>query len=187
MTTNPYASPESQVLDISPADTAETSAPFFAVSTTKLVVLSFCTLGIYQLYWFYQNWRLIKRRTRENIMPVWRAIFGIFFCYSLFSRVRNHDPQSSAAKLDAGPLAAGWIVLGILARLPEPYWMITFLSVFVLLPVQGAINSINRQEAPDSDPNSRFSAWNWLAVVLGLPMLALMVYATLFIPTEQAL
>jgi hypothetical protein len=31
----------------------EVQTPFFAVSVTKLVVLSFCTLGLYQIYWFF--------------------------------------------------------------------------------------------------------------------------------------
>ena len=187
MSANPYAAPESPVLDNIAADAAANRAAFFAVSPLKLVILSFCTLGGYQLYWFYQNWKHIKRRTGENIMPVWRTLFGLFFCYSLFSRVRDYGPASASPKLDAGPLAAGWIILAMLGRLPEPYWMITFLSVFVLLPVQGAITTINREEAPDLDPNSGFSAWNWLAVVVGLPVLALMVYATLFIPADPAL
>jgi hypothetical protein len=29
-----------------------------------------------------------------------------------------------------GPLAAGWIVFSILARLPDPFWLATFLAVF---------------------------------------------------------
>jgi hypothetical protein len=142
-------------------------------------------MGIYQLYWFYQNWRLVKRRTGEDIMPVWRALFGVFFCYSLFNRIRNHNADSSASKLAAGPLAAGWIILGVLGRLPEPYWLITFVSVVVMLPVQGAINTINDEEAPGLDPNSSFSAWNWVAVALGIPMMALMLYGALLLPPEQ--
>jgi hypothetical protein len=29
---------------------------YFPVSRLKLAVMSTCTLGIYELYWFYKNW-----------------------------------------------------------------------------------------------------------------------------------
>jgi hypothetical protein len=40
-----------------------------------------------------------------------------------------------------------------------------------LLPVQAYVNRINQASAPDHDPNSRFDAWNWVAVVVGGPLL----------------
>jgi hypothetical protein len=39
--------------------------------------------------------------------------------------------------------------------------------VLFLVPVQDAINAINRAETPDHDPNDRFTAWNWLLIVVG--------------------
>ena len=51
---------------------------FFAVSVTKLVVLSFCTLGVYPIYWFYINWKIIKEQEQVHILPFWRAIFSTF-------------------------------------------------------------------------------------------------------------
>jgi len=70
------------------ATTLET--PFFAVSLVKLVVLSLCTLGVYQWYWFYQNWRLIKDWERLHISPFWRTFWGYFFCHACFTRIREH-------------------------------------------------------------------------------------------------
>ena len=35
---------------------------YFPVSNTKLVLLSVCTLGLYEFYWFYKNWALVKER-----------------------------------------------------------------------------------------------------------------------------
>lgn len=31
------------------------SSPYFSVSVRKLVVMSLCTFGLYDLYWFYQQ------------------------------------------------------------------------------------------------------------------------------------
>lgn len=47
----------------------------FPVSPLKLVVMSTVTLGIYEIYWFYKNWKLVKQQTDRDIMPFWRAFF----------------------------------------------------------------------------------------------------------------
>jgi len=40
--------------------------PLFPVATHKFIVLSICTLGIYELYWCYQNWKRIKAASRPH-------------------------------------------------------------------------------------------------------------------------
>jgi hypothetical protein len=45
----------------------DSQAPYFAVSLLKLTVMSVCTFGIYELYWFYKNWRLIMEREKIDI------------------------------------------------------------------------------------------------------------------------
>ena len=50
--------------------------PYFPVSTLKLVIMSFCTLGVYEIYWFWMNWCSIKRHGERNIMPIWRSLFA---------------------------------------------------------------------------------------------------------------
>jgi hypothetical protein len=42
-----------------------------------------------------------------------------------------------------------------------------FLSPLLLAHVQLHVNHINEMLAPDHDRNARFSAWNWLTVVVG--------------------
>ena len=51
--------------------------PFYCVSATKLAILSFATLGLYELFWFYKNWALIRARTGRDISPFWSAFFSI--------------------------------------------------------------------------------------------------------------
>ena len=183
MSANPYAPPQSEVADVAAIATPAGMPVFFPVSQTKLLVLSFCTLGLYEVYWFYQQWKLVRDRTGERMVPAMRAIFAVFFVYQLFDKVRKHDPESSAASLSAGPLAAAWIVLALLWKLPDPYWLLTFLGIFVLLPVQGAMNAVNRRADPKHDPNTRFSAWNWVAVGLGGPFFLLAVVGA-FLPPQ---
>jgi hypothetical protein len=167
MSTNPYAPPSATVADI--PDTASTVEPiFFPVSVLKLGVLSTCTLGLYQVYWFYQHWRRLKEREGYQCNPALRAIFSVFYCYPLFGRIRESGGKLGVAgSLVAGPLATAWILTSLTHRLPEPYWLVTYLSVLFLLPAQAYANRVNEAVTPGHDPNARFSAWNWIAVVIG--------------------
>lgn len=86
MDANPYAPPTAAVEDI---PEAIEKPPYFAVTTFKFIVLSLCTLGLYEMYWFYQNWHRIKERDGSAIMPAMRSIFSVFFCYQCFDRIRD--------------------------------------------------------------------------------------------------
>jgi hypothetical protein len=77
--------------------------------------------------------------------------------------------------LPAGALALAVLALALAANLPDPYWLLTMLSFFPLLPVQAAVNRVNRQLAPDAEPNARFGGWNIAGVVLGGVLVALAV------------
>jgi hypothetical protein len=175
MEENVYAPPRAPVADVRSAD-SDTGVFFFAVSPTKLVVMSVCTLGLYQIYWFYKQWVLIKQRSEPLIIPWARAFFGIFWCYSCFEFIRNDERTLNIEpSLPAGPLAIGWIAASLAWRLPQPYFLIGFLAPLLLVPVQRHVNHINATVAPDHDENSRFSGWNGLAVAAGGIFLALMI------------
>ena len=172
-------------VDLSDPNVTELKAPvFFPVSLVKLVVLSVCTLGLYEIYWFYKNWYFVKRREKSDIIPAARSIFAFFFCYALFRRVSDSAAKTNGNRPPAGALAAGWIVTTLLWRLPDPYWLVSFAAVLFMLPIQSAINSINAKEAPDHDRNGRFSAWNIAGVVIGGLFVILGVIGT-FLPAEQ--
>ncbi|HJR70574.1 MAG TPA: hypothetical protein VKA43_11075 [Gammaproteobacteria bacterium] len=178
MENNPYAPPKAAVADVEPA--ATDALAFFPVSRTKLVVMSLLTFTLYQLVWFYKNWAL-ERARGTPAMPIMRAIFAVFFCYSLFNRIRRRRNDLPSARLPAGVLAAGWIIVTLLSgvydrigmRVEEPalVFLVSLLlgysSVLFLIPVQNAVDTINRDEAPGHDPNSRFTVWNWLWMILG--------------------
>jgi hypothetical protein len=132
----------------------------FPVSLLKLTVMSIATFGIYELYWFYKNWKLIKQREKIKIAPFWRAFFAYFFCYQCFSDIRAQatslDLQQS---LSAGLLAVGWIITSLLWKLPDPYWVVSWFSFVFILPVQARANRINARITPDHDSNRSFTAW----------------------------
>lgn len=182
MSDNLYAPPASSLTGIRPADIASSTPPLFAVSLVKLVVLSICTLGFYEIYWFYRNWHLFKARSEPKILPVWRALFGVLFCYPCFRRIRDTGLEHGITPVPAaGALAAGWILVSITWKLPDPYWLVSMFAVVFLVPIQAYANRVNAAVAPDHDPNSRFSAWNWVTCVFGGLLLALAIVGT-FMP-----
>jgi hypothetical protein len=157
---------------------------YFAVSPLKLIVMSTCTFGLYEIYWFYRHWCSIQLHEKANIMPFARAFFAPLFCYALFKRIQiTGESHRMAMSLAPGPLAAGWFVFTILVRLPDPYWLISFFAVLFLVPVQRAANQINLVTCPNHDPNSKFSKWNILGVILGGLLLVLMLIGT-FLPPK---
>ncbi len=185
MSSNPYAPPTAEV-DASIPDRA-TLPPFFAVSTLKLAVMSLCTLGLYEVYWFYMNWRAVKRRDRSDIWPVPRAIFGFFFCFAMFDRMRRDGAAHAVGGAPAmGPLTALWIIVSLCWKLPDPYWLVSMLAFVALLPVQDFVNRVNAQAAPGHDANRRFSALNWVGIVLGGAFLVLAIIGTLAGPVPDA-
>jgi hypothetical protein len=171
------------VADVGNPMEASTPTPFFAVSLLKLTIMSICTIGIYEIYWFYKNWQLVREREQSKILPVWRAIFGVIFCYACFARIKNQGKSIGLAQsLPAGALAIAWIVVTITWRLPDPYWLISYLSVAFLLPVQAYVNAMNKIAAPGHDPNARFTGWNWAAIAAGVIILALAILGSFVEP-----
>ncbi len=160
---------------------------YFPVSVPKLVVMSLCTFGLYELYWFYKNWQVEKQRTKEDLLPFWRTLFFFFFCYSLFRRIGeicrwNYTRPRYRAWLTAivyillnvhiqiGPVRIGY----------ESGHLFTYLSFLALIGVQRTLKELDRRVAPQADENVRFSGWNIAIVVIGEFLLIANIIETLF-------
>jgi hypothetical protein len=142
---------------------------FFAVSRAKLIVLSVASLGVYEAYWFYKHWQRQRERTEEDLSPVWRTVFAVFFAYDLFTRLRDQAEQRRVGPAyPAGWMAAAYVVPSLLFRLPDPWWLLTLLSMIPLVLVQGTANAINAVLTPEADTNARFSGANAVVLALGV-------------------
>jgi hypothetical protein len=161
---NPYAAPKAEV-----ADPSTRMAPvFFPVSLLKLTLMSLATLGLYEVYWFYKNWKCVRRNDGDKVNAPIRALFYPLMSYYLFQRIRGHaDKAQVGPRLQAGLLATTIFVLAALWRLPDPWWLVSLLGFLPLLPVQSTVNEINRKLAPQAGINGRFSGWNVAGLVVG--------------------
>ena len=176
---NPYAAPVGGFL---PPPSGEPPA-WYAVTPLKLVVMSLTTLNLYLVYWHYQQWSQLKARRGDDIVPWARAIFSIFFVTRLFDEVRMAGGSRGAA-LDAGPLAAAYIVVQVADRVAARvdlgvFGLIGLAAAFVVWPVQAEINAQLREHDAGADLNGRFGIGNIVAMCIGAPILALSLLGSL--------
>lgn len=89
MSDEPYASPLSS-LSKAPAN----KSAYYVVSTTKFVVLSIFLGGLYWVYWYYRQWKGWRQVSGVPVMAWLRALFAVFFIYSLFLKINDSLLQS---------------------------------------------------------------------------------------------
>lgn len=177
---NIYSAPKA---DLNEGLVTESGVRFFPTSQKKLLVLYFATLGMYPIYWFYKNWKLQKESYGENVIPPLRSIFYIFFTHSLFGKVEQAAQAKGLDKtIDAGMLATIFVSLTVISNILErvtrdseviamlDYVSIILLCVIVwpLSKIQGLANKVN--EDPEGKLNSSFSFYNFIFILLGIPV-----------------
>lgn len=172
-----YRPPHSELVET----TAVGAGDFYVVAKNKFLILFFVTAGIYPIYWFYKNWSLQKLKTGESIMPVWRAIFMIFFTHSLFARINQSlFDQDIEFKWNPTLAATGYVIVlivsSILDRLSYAYIgsPVTDLLSILILGVEGYILykaqlAINLAAGdPEGRDNANFTAANYFWCFVGL-------------------
>ncbi len=187
MTISANSTPEGEILQ-GQHESQELKVPlYFPVSIPKLVLMSLCTFGLYELYWFYKNWQIEKQRTKENLHPFWRTLFFFFFCYSLFKRIGEICRSNNARPLyRAGLTAIVYILFNVNMQIGpirigyEFGHLFSYLSFLPLIGVQRTVNELNHRVAPQADENTRFSGWNIAIVVIGGFLLIVNIIETLF-------
>lgn len=126
----------------------ESVPPLFAVSTRTFILLSICTLGLYPLYWCYQNWKRVRISSSEDLSPFWRAVFAPLWGFSLFRRIRNRAEAAGVPiAWNSNLLATIYLLFGMAGMLPGPWSFISLFSFVAILPVQRAAQRVNAQTA----------------------------------------
>lgn len=156
-------------VDLAPSEAVE----YFPVSTLKFLVMDIATGGIYELYWFYKNWKYLKVRFGFKLSPFWRTFFAPLFCYDLMKRVREDVSARVPADYAAGWLATAYFLLNMAWRLPDQWSYVGYLTFLPLLPVVWAVNDANRHRVSSEAMNGRFSGWNIAMIVVFILLRAL--------------
>jgi len=175
MDTDVYKTPESEIV----ADNNE-SLEFYVVSPKKFLVLQLITVGLYSIYWFYKHWALYKTKHNEDIWPVMRGIFQIFFAHSLFEafKIRAKEMKNNLS-WSASWMATLFVILSIISAVADrmsykeigsPY---SDLISLILLPIVTWILFKAQKVAniacndPNGESNANFTGLNALWIVVG--------------------
>ena len=183
MTDSVYAPPKA---DLTKHQSDDTTEAFYVVSTMKMMVLFIATLGGYQLYWHYKNWRNHQQQSLAqggpdgDIWPWPRMIFSIFFVHSLFREVKaTGEAHQRETDFDVGTQATILVVLMIvstlLSRVPETSSYAIkaqFLSIILLVPTMSVYRNAQRFintscGDPEGASNANFTTANYIWIVLG--------------------
>lgn len=157
---------------------------YFEVSTTKFVVMSIVTFGIYDVYWFYQHWQHERARTGEDLSPFWRTLFAPIMAFSLFLRIDSAAEEAGVGGFPHSLYAFIYLVWMGSWKVPEPWVLLSLLAFLPLIPAQSAATRINRAIAPDAPKNDRYSLPNVAMIVIGVLMF-LLVIAGMLLPVDQ--
>ena len=165
---------------------APLAAPWFRVGTAKLLLMCVVTFGVYEIYWFYQQWRHVQRRG-ERVHPALRTLFAGLFCYALFRRVSEDATQRGIARAPSAiGCAVAFIALAITVRLPDPWSTLSLLQLLPLALVQRAASAAALAAVPGADPNTRLTPINWVGIAFGVMILLLTALAATLPPPAPA-
>jgi hypothetical protein len=157
-------------------------AAFHHVSTVKFIIYSICSLGLYELVWFYKNWQYVRDRDGSTIMPFWRAIFSIIWCYPLAKEIADSHPRANAGL--AGLAAVGFIGLTLTWKLPDPWSLLSLIAFIPLLYLVTLINQINRERGVRGPFYARVRVHHVLVCFIGTLLLGLALLGT-FVSTPS--
>lgn len=153
-----------------------------------LVLLSIVTLGIYEIVWFYRNWKHLKAHKSLDIRPGWRTvglfvpIYGIVLAYNQFRDIKDFSMASGIEKsFSPGWVLFGWLLFSALWKLPDPFWFLALLSVWPLAVVQKVLNSYWDKEQPELRKRTKFSGRQIALLVIGV-LCSCMVLLGIFVP-----
>jgi hypothetical protein len=146
----------------------------------KFVFLSFISLGYYELYWMYKQWKFFKERNDLKIRPFWRSVLWLFFTYSLLKKISQFAEEIEYnKKFDAGFITFLYLGIYVFARLPDPIWIVCmFTSLALIIPVQ-VMNFYWSKEQPNL-PLKPFRWWEILLVLLLVIFTTLVISETFF-------
>ena len=153
----------------------------YPVTTTKFLIMSLGTMGVYTSYWFWQNWRWLRDMNDQNVSPFWRGfVFPALWNFGLFSRIVTQEPtgRKSIARL-AIPLAIAILLLDLfqVADFSDEFLGLTFiamiLAVLAVIPIQREVLRKNEANGKWIARNSRFGWKAITALILWMPVMAM--------------
>lgn len=113
-------------------------SPFKVRSPAAVIIFSIITLGIYQIYWFYQVGREMKQYNGSGLGPVANLLLGLFISIVLLFTIPNDVKatyETAGKQSDISALTGFWNLIPIVG------WIIW------VVKVQSRLNSLWEEAA----------------------------------------
>lgn len=154
---------------------------YFVVSRWKLALMSLATLGLYERYWMYKNWKYIKQRDRSNIMPFWRSAFALLWIFELSKKMQEHCTEKSVEPdFDAKSIWGLYSAFFVASKFPGAFSLISFLGFLSLFALQSTAVKLNQVLEATNNRHYSFGMWNYIILSLGSLFWVLLILALLF-------
>ncbi len=155
----------------------------------KLVLLSVLTFNLYQIYWFYRNWKHLKAHTGASIRPGLRTvglfipIFNFFLVFDQFEEIHSITSRPGLAgrmqeRYSPMGLMSAYVLINALWIVPGPVSLLSMLAFIPLVFVQRALNDYWQREQADRATRRRFSGGEIGTLALGGIFTALVLVST---------
>lgn len=152
------------------------------LSINKFLILYILSFGLYGTWWMYKSWKFFKEKELSDIIPAARAIFAIFFCFALFEKILDYAKSNGyPAQYSSGVLFVGFIATNLFSRLPDPYWLLSFLGgLFFIPPVRAFNDAIINSDNYNGYFREGFNSSQMIIVIVGGIFSALVIFAIMY-------
>ena len=159
---------------------------FELLSTQKFIFLSIISLGLYDVWWIYKAWRFFKNKDNLDITPVARALFAIFFLHDLFEKIQEYSKsKGNTTSFSSFGCFIGFIAFNIASRLPDLYYLVSFLAVlFLIQPLKSINYAIKNSEEYSVIDNGKYN-YRQIGLIIVGGILWILVLIGMFVPFEE--
>jgi hypothetical protein len=151
-------------------------------STTKLAIFIVITGGLYQLYWFYRNWRDFKAHKNLDInvglrtLALFIPLVNLYFVGTQFRDIHEYAEEAGVKNYSLWVVIITWVLFvylqGRLALNGNPLldivsWIFIIALIIPFLMVQKTLNSYWLKEQGDL-PLKKVSGGEVLVLIIGI-------------------
>ncbi len=154
----------------------------------RVILLFILTFNLYFFYWYYRNWKDLKKHMDMDISPILRTIglivplANIYLLYMQFRDIKEFAVESGVEAYSPGIITVGVILISsVTSRLPDILLILGSLVLIPLLVVQRTLNNFWETEQPGIPMRNKFSGAEIVVMIIGVLFWILVIIA-MFIP-----
>ena len=132
-------------MEQTPPPSSPAASTFYAVPIWKFIALAIVSSGLYPLYWFWFNWKLIRDQEKKDFYPILRALFS-FLYFSDLARTVLNAAKAKQYPETYNPTTLAWIFfIGILGSVTDSWIgaLIGIAGFLTLIPILRAMAYVN--------------------------------------------